>query len=183
MRPIQLMKIYLNGILVVEGKEDSSYLSNYIESEIVVVNGFELSSDTISYLKDKHVIALLDPDESGEKIRAILNQKISNISNVCVSIDKCTRGIKNGVAECQIDEILSQLKKFAIDNPNLSSDIKQSDLYNLGLYFDKDLRLFVCKKLNLGICNGKLLLKRLNLNAISLAKLCEIIEEYKNGNK
>ena len=47
------MKLYLNGVLVVEGKEDASYLSNYIESEIVVVNGFEMSESTINYLKGK----------------------------------------------------------------------------------------------------------------------------------
>ena len=47
------MKLYLKGILVVEGKEDASYLSNYIASEIVVVNGFEITKSTISYLKDK----------------------------------------------------------------------------------------------------------------------------------
>ena len=42
------MKISLSRILVVEGKEDASYLSNYIDSEIVVVNGYELSEATIS---------------------------------------------------------------------------------------------------------------------------------------
>ena len=52
------MKISLNRVLVVEGKEDASYLSNYIDSEIVVVNGFELKNTTISYLKDKPVILL-----------------------------------------------------------------------------------------------------------------------------
>ena len=67
------MKISLNGVLVVEGKEDASYLSNYIASEIVVVNGFELDKTTISYLKDRHVLALLDPDEAGKQIREKLN--------------------------------------------------------------------------------------------------------------
>ena len=47
------MKMYLDGVLVVEGKEDASYLSNYISSEIVVVNGYELDEATINYLKGK----------------------------------------------------------------------------------------------------------------------------------
>ena len=49
------MKKYLDGILVVEGKEDASYLSNYISSEIVTTNGFDIPKETISYLKDKKV--------------------------------------------------------------------------------------------------------------------------------
>ena len=104
------MKIFLDGILVVEGKEDASYLSNYIDSEIVVVNGFELDERTINYLKDKKIIALLDPDEAGVKIRNKLNELIPNIINVEIDINKCIRGVKNGVAECEIDEILTKLK-------------------------------------------------------------------------
>ena len=67
------MKMYLDGVLVVEGKEDASYLSNYISSEIVVVNGYELDERTITYLKGKKVIALLDPDDAGKTIRKKLN--------------------------------------------------------------------------------------------------------------
>ena len=98
------MKIYLNKILVVEGKEDASYLSNYIASEIVIVNGYELNETTINYLKDKEVLLLLDPDEAGLKIRKSLNEVLPNCTNVEVDIKRCTRGTKNGVAECEIDE-------------------------------------------------------------------------------
>ena len=80
MRTIQNMRISLNRILVVEGKEDASYLSSYISSEIVVVNGYELSDATISYLKDKPVILLLDPDSAGESIRNKLNRVLNNTS-------------------------------------------------------------------------------------------------------
>ena len=100
------MRLFLDGVLVVEGKEDASYLSNYIESEIVVVNGFELDPTTISYLNNKRVIALLDPDDSGKQIRKSLNKVLSNIVNVEIDINKCIRGSKNGVAECEINEIL-----------------------------------------------------------------------------
>ena len=59
------------------------------------------------------------------------------------------------------------------------STIKQSDLYKLGLISDKEKREYVCKKLNLGKCNGKTLYKRLILNNISYEKLCEIIDTCK----
>lgn len=174
--------IYLNGILVVEGKEDISYLSNFIESEIVVTNGFEIDEDIISYLKNRHVIALLDPDEAGERIRKALNEKLNNVDNVVVDIKKCTRGIKNGIAECEIEEVLDKLKPFICDKPILKDEIKNSDLYHLGLYGNEKIRSYVCQKLQLGKCNCKTLYKRLILNNISLSKLCEIIEEYDHGN-
>ena len=172
------MKIYLDGILVVEGKEDASYLSNYIASEIVIVNGFELSKDTINYLKDKKVILLLDPDESGLKIRKKLNKVLVNPINVEIDISKCNRGIKKGVAECQIDEVLAKLSQYVIEKDmRNTSDIKISNLYELGLINNKELRDEVCEKLNLGKCNGKQLYKRLLINKISLNQLCEIMNK------
>ena len=155
------MKLYLKGILVVEGKEDASYLSNYIASEIVIVNGFEIPESTISYLKDKTVILLLDPDEAGLKIRDKIKKLLPNSVDVEIDINKCDRGLKSGVAECQIDEILSKLHIYVDEELKSSSDITKSDLYNLGLVGNKELRKKVCDKLNLGNCNGKTLYKRL----------------------
>ena len=172
------MKIYLDGILVVEGKEDASYLSNYIASEIVIVNGFELSKDTINYLKDKKAILLLYPDESGLKIREKLNKVLVNPINVEIDISKCNRGIKKGVAECQIDEVLAKLSQYVIEKDmKNTSDIRISDLYELGLINNKELRDDVCEKLNLGKCNGKQLYKRLLINKVSLNQLCEIMNK------
>ena len=41
------MKKYLKFPLIVEGKDDASYLSNYIASEIIVTNGYEIDSSLI----------------------------------------------------------------------------------------------------------------------------------------
>ena len=177
------MKLFLNGVLVVEGKEDASYLSNYIESEIVVVNGYEMSDHTINYLKGKTIIALLDPDDAGKQIREILNDKLENVINVEIDINKCIRGTKNGVAECSIDEIMAKLQPYSVKNPAKLKQIQESDLFNLGLVNgDVDLRKYVCEKLNLGKCNGKVLLKRLNANNVSMEELTKVVKEYKHGN-
>ena len=170
------MKMFLNGILVVEGKEDASYLSNYISSEIVVINGYEMSEATINYLKDKSVILLIDPDEAGKRIRQKLNALLPNAINAEIDISKCVRNDKNGVAECDIDEILTRLKPFEINKSNGETDITISDLYNLGLMDNKDLRDQVCQKLNLGKCNAKTLYKRLVSNNVKLSQLCEIMK-------
>ena len=175
------MKIYLNGILVVEGKEDASYLANYIKSEIVFVNGFELDKRTINYLKNKRVIALLDPDEAGAEIRKRLNALIPNIINVEIDINKCTRGNKKGVAECDINEILTKLKPFFTEPINNTVFIKQSDLYELGLISNKELRFYICEKLKLGRCNGKTLYKRLVSANVDIETIKQLVKEY-NGN-
>ena len=176
------MKISLNRILVVEGKEDASYLSSYIGSEIVVVNGYEVSDATISYLKDKPVILLLDPDSAGESIRNKLNRVLDNAVNVSIDIKKCSRGAKNGVAECEIAEILDKLSEFCRVFDEKQADFGTAELYELGLANNKELRAYVCNKLNLGNCNFKTFYKRLVLNGIKLSQICEIIEEYKYGN-
>ena len=172
----------LNRVLVVEGKEDASYLCNYIDSEIVVVNGYELSDSTINYLKDKPVILLLDPDFAGKEIRKRLNALLNDAINVEVDIDKCTRGLKNGVAECEIDEVLQKLSEFCKVFDAKQPDFATSDLFKLGLGDNKDLREFVCEKLYLGKCNFKTMNKRLIANQIKIEKIREIIEEYQNGN-
>ena len=114
------MKKYLKYPLVVEGKEDASYLSNYIASEIIVTNGYELDSSLISYLKDKEVIVMTDPDEAGQQIRNRLNGMLNKVHNVEVDIKQCIRGKKNGVAECQIDEILCKLALFFENHPEIT---------------------------------------------------------------
>ena len=170
------MKIYLDGILVVEGKEDASYLSNYIASEMVTTNGFDIPKEVITYLKDKKVIVLTDPDEAGLKIRQKLNELLPTAINVEIDIKKCIRNTKNGVAECDINEVLTKLKPYYIDKNNSQSDITINDLYNLGLMNNKDLRDEVSRRLNLGKCNAKTLYKRLLNNNIKLEQLCEIIK-------
>lgn len=176
------MKLFLDRTLVVEGKEDASYLSNYIESEIVVVNGYEIAASTLSYLKTKPVILLLDPDEAGKTIRKKLKEEIEDAIDVEIDINKCIRGKKTGVAECQIEEILEKLRPFDRNKVDKNTDITLSKLIDLGLS-DNELRKEVCEKLNLGRCNCKLLLKRLTINNVQLEQLNAIIKECKNGNK
>ena len=170
------MKIFLDGILVVEGKEDASYLSNYIESEIVTLGGYSLSKHIIDYLKNKRVILLTDPDDAGLAIRTKLNSLLPNVINIEIDINKCNRGNKNGVAECEINEILTKLKQHSITKTEIASDIQLSDLYDLGLLSNKELRDKVSAKLNLGKCNGKTFYKRLQSNNVKLEQLYEIIK-------
>ena len=176
------MKQYLKYILVVEGKEDASYLSNYIGSEIVAVNGYELNSSLISYLKNKEVIIMTDPDEAGKQIRNKLNEVLNKVHNVEIDIKQCIRGKKNGVAECQIDEILCKLSLFFENNHEKHTEITSFDLFDLKISENSELRAYVSEKLNLGTCNNKQLLKRMNSTSVKLEVLKELVDQYNNGN-
>jgi ribonuclease M5 len=175
------MKRYLNAILVVEGKADAAYLSNYYASEIIAVNGYELAKQTLEYLKYKSVIILTDPDKAGIEIRAKLNEQLKNAVNVEIDIDQCLRGNKKGVAECMIDEIIKQLSPYENNKPLEEDKITTADLQKICLLNDTNLRNFICQKLRLGICNLKQLVKRLNYHKIELVTIAKLIEEY-HGN-
>ena len=63
----------IDGVIVVEGKTDVSFLSSFVEAEFVTTNGSEISKETIDYLKkiaaNKYIYVLTDPDYPGERIR------------------------------------------------------------------------------------------------------------------
>ena len=107
------MKMHLNGVLVVEGKEDASYLSNYISSEIVVVNGYELDAKTIAYLQGKKVIALLDPDDAGKTIRNKLNNLYFSDTLSVSRLEKYTKCPFGYFAETAL-----KLKPLEINKPD-----------------------------------------------------------------
>lgn len=175
------MKYYLNAILVVEGKADMAYLSNYFSSEIIVVNGYELAKPTLDYLKDKRVAILTDPDEAGQQIRRKLNAELNNVINIEIDVKQCLRGNKNGVAECMIEEIFEKLQPLIVVQPLPVGKVTTADIQKIKLMNNTHLRMFVCQKLHLGMCNQKQLVKRLNYHKIDLEQLQKLIEEY-HGN-
>ena len=169
--------MYLNNsVLVVEGTNDVSYLSSFIKGEIVSLNGLEVKKDTIKYLKElernKKIIILCDPDEAGERISNCLKEKLQNY--VVIKIDKkyCTRGVKNGVAECEKSEIIAKLKPFLSDNCTENKQIiNLSDIEKLKAKYsitNED----ICDYYNLGNVNTKTMIRRL----IALGLSVEILE-------
>lgn len=163
------MKKILDAILVVEGKSDVSYLSNYIDCEYVITNGSEVSKDTINYLKtaskSKRIIVLTDPDYPGKRIRSLLDENIDNLEHAFISKDKAIKHGKVGVAECDIDEIMNALSKCFVNKKIEEETISINDLYELkllGSTNSKELREKLSSKLGLGFNNAKSLYKRLN---------------------
>jgi len=159
---------YLDGVLVVEGNNDASFVSSFIKGEMVVLNGYEM--DNLDYLKEvsklKKIFLLTDPDEAGRSISSRLKEELPEAIDICVNIDMCNKNNKQGIAECKKEEILNKLQKFLKNTLDLQrNEIKISDIWN---YKNKDK---IVQDYHLGTCNTKKLVERLNSLGIKLEKL------------
>ena len=128
---IFMNKYYIDGVIVVEGKSDVSYLSSFIDSQFFITNGYDINDEKIDFLKRvaevQKVIVFTDNDQAGMQIENKIKAKICNA--ICVKSNKKPRKnqIKCGVAETEKQEILAVLKPF-ISSENSR---KQKANYNL----------------------------------------------------
>ena len=165
----------IDGIIVVEGKTDVAFLSNFVEAEFVTTNGSEISKETISYLKkvseSKPIYVLTDPDYPGEKIRSVLNDNINNLHHCFVDKSKSIKNGKVGVAESTKEEIEKALANAIVIDKTKTGNVSSSDLMRLGLTGNRDSsikRQKVADALHLGHCNSKTFLKRINYCGINI---------------
>ena len=177
------MKHYLNKIIVVEGKEDASYLSSFIDAEIVTTNGYDLPKEEIEYLNKasdfKEILVLVDPDLAGREIENKLKKILKKATYLNVDISKCSRGKKDGVAECEQEEILRVLKPYFESKNIEKTPLLQGNLLKITLS-DSDFRSFLSKKYSLGKCNSKTVLRRLKTLQISEDDLQETMKEFES---
>lgn len=176
------MKKQINGILVVEGKTDVAFLSNYIDAEFVITNGSDIPIETINYLKEmskpRKIVVLTDPDFPGKKIRDTLDNEIPNLKHVFINKERAVKNHKVGVAEADIEMVLEALE-HEYENKSATGDISMSDLYELGLIGkedSKDKRKIINDKFHLGFSNAKTFLKRINASNISIIELKEAMK-------
>jgi ribonuclease M5 len=176
------MKKTINGIIVVEGTTDVSFLSQFLDAEFIITNGSAISQETIDYLAkssgNRDIFVLTDPDSPGKKIRDILDSNIPNLKHCFVSKEKSIKNGKVGVAESTKEEVLEALEKYVQTKQLNVGIITHSDLVNLGLEGSDDSsskRKIVIDKLHLGQCNAKTFLKRLNYSGITIEELKNIL--------
>lgn len=176
------MKKILNGILVVEGKSDVGFLNDFIDTEFVITNGSEIPEKTIEYLqkcaKNKDIFVLTDPDSPGKRIRDILDSNIPNLKHCFISKENSIKKNKVGVAESTKEEVLKALSCYFVSKQNYVENIKMTDLVKLNLVGSENSfknRETLAKKLNLGFCNAKTLLKRLNSCGITIEEIKSLL--------
>ena len=174
------MKQSIDAIIVVEGKQDASYISSLYDCECVVTNGYDIPSDTIDYLltvsKLKTIIVLVDPDEAGKVIRDRLKTLLPNAIQIEVALSKCNRNNKHGVAECEKEELLTKLGSFATNSVQNSNKIKKFELINL-LGNCPDGKKLIQAKFHTGHCNLKTLTRRLNSLNINIEDIKKFLDD------
>lgn len=163
-------------VIVVEGKHDASLIySIYPNAHVIITNGSEINAQTIEEIKtlstkDK-VYLCLDPDGPGNKIRNKITNEVPNVLNVYAEQEKAIskNHKKVGIEHMKKKDVIELFNNAYEYYTN--SNISYIDIYRLGLADSKEKRQSLCKKLNLGYCNAKQLVKRLNMHGITLEEI------------
>lgn len=165
-------------VIVVEGKNDANKLKTIFKDvDIIITNGSEINEQTLLDIYRMslrtEVILCLDPDGPGEKIRKKIIEKVPNVSqvfakkNLAISKNKKKVGIEH-MSKKDILEMFKDIKESKNDG-----NITYIDLFELGYMTSKEKRIRLCEYLNISYCNGKQLLKRLNMFGITLEEILE----------
>ena len=163
------------AIIVVEGTSDAAFISSFLQADIVITNGSEVSRGTIEYLKEasKHrdIVVLTDPDSPGKRIRDILNENIIGLKHAFILKEHAIKHHKVGVAESTEKDVLEALRNVVPSPDDHRGSLTMADLYDLGLMGQRDSQ---AKRdrletvFHLGHTNAKTILKR--INSIGLEK-------------
>lgn len=181
------MKKIIDGIIVVEGTNDVSYLSSLIDATFVSLNGLEVNN--LEYLKKaaqvKPIYLLTDSDKEGERIRAKVKEVIPSAVDVIVDPKKCNKNGKHGVFECETDEIYRVFSKYFTDFAKNNENEKYSKIaQKIGLAAQaKQLRNYICSRLGIEECNNKTFIKRISLLNIEVEEIDKLIKEFEDGNR
>ncbi|MBR3891216.1 MAG: ribonuclease M5 [Bacilli bacterium] len=183
-----MFHVKIKEVIVVEGKSDYTLLKSFLDVEIIITNGSEISKETLELIKKANetrgVIILTDPDYPGMQIRNKINQYTNGCKNAFVEKSKAIRGKKVGIAETRKEDILQALENVVTFTNVAIGDVTYNDLYELGFVGkadSKQKREKVCSKYHLGWCNGKNFLRRINMFNITIDMIKEVIkDDYSN---
>ena len=183
-----MSKIKIQEVIVVEGKDDTANLRRFYEVDTYETRGSAINEDDLERIDKlnelRGVIVFTDPDYNGERIRKIIMEAVPTAKHAFLNRGEAspkskTRGRSLGVEHANFEDILARvLGSYDDDN---QFDISKSDLMKLGLLMGSDSRKrreYLGEALRIGYCNGKQLLKRLELFGITLEELEEVMAKY-----
>ena len=168
------MKNNVDGVIIVEGSNDASFISSLVNAHIFVTNGYDLSKEKIAFLKEvskiSRIIAMSDPDDAGECIRNRLKNEIDGVSTVLISSKSRKNYKKHGVAEATIKEVLEVLQPYFTSKPLFEEKYNLVSLISLSEN-PKVKREEIVKKYHLVNGNNKFLESQLKMLKITKEEL------------
>ena len=179
-------------VIVVEGKDDTANLKRYYEVDTYETRGSAINQDDLERIATlqelRGVIVFTDPDYNGERIRKIIMQEIPQVKHAFLNRGEAvpkskTKGRSLGVEHASYEDLEKALSGLvgSYEDEHFF-DITKSDLMRLGLLMGSDSRKrreYLGEELRIGYCNGKQLLKRLELCGVCLSQVEEALASYK----
>lgn len=182
--------------IVVEGASDASNIARVCKANFIITHGLHISKETYHEIelaaRAAGIIVFSDPDGPGASIRRKIeeyiekkraeNGDIYKLHHAYLSTDEARRKKDIGVENASEESLIRALSKLKTARP--SEDIYSPgdlDDYGLSGAGSKKLREALCKELNLGYANAKLLLKKLNSYHIERLDLEEALIKVKRG--
>lgn len=182
-------------VIVVEGKDDTANLKRYYEVDTYETRGSAINQDDLERIAKlqelRGVIVFMDPDYNGERIRKIIMQEIPQAKHAFLNRGEAvpkskTKGRSLGVEHASFEDLEKALAGLVGSYEDETFfDITKTDLMRLGLLMGSDSRKrreYLGEELRIGYCNGKQLLKRLELFGISLAEVEDAMAGYSDAN-
>lgn len=173
----------INEIIVVEGKSDKQFLETFLNADILTCNGSAIDGFDKNYLielsKTRGVIILTDPDYPGQRIRNEISSYLPVCKHAFVRKENSIKRHKVGVAEASKEEVLFALENVVTFDERKKGSLNETDMMLLKLSgLDSSAnKEKVIKHFNIGHCNSKTLLKRLNLLNVSKETLEAILND------
>ena len=182
-------------VIVVEGKDDTANLKRYYEVDTYETRGSAINQDDLERIATlqelRGVIVFTDPDYNGERIRKIIMQEIPQAKHAFLNRGEAvpkskTKGRSLGVEHASFEDLEKALSGLvgSYYEDEYYFDITKSALMRLGLLMGSDSRKrreYLGEALRIGYCNGKQLLKRLELFGICLAEVEDAMKSYENN--
>lgn len=181
-------------VIVVEGKDDTANLKRYYEVDTYETRGSAIDQDDLERIATlqelRGVIVFTDPDYNGERIRKIIMQEIPQAKHAFLNRGEAvpkskTKGRSLGVEHASFEDLEKALAGLVGSYEDETFfDITKFDLMRLGLLMGKDSRKrreYLGEALRIGYCNGKQLLKRLELFGVSLAEVEDAMAGYSDA--
>ena len=173
----------INEIIVVEGKSDKQFLETFLNADILTCNGSAIDGFDKNYLielsKTRGVIILTDPDYPGQRIRNEISSYLPVCKHAFVRKENSIKRHKVGVAEASKEEVLFALENVVTFDESKKGSLNETDMMLLKLsgLDSSSNKEKVIKYFNIGHCNSKTLLKRLNLLNVSKETLEAILND------